>query len=282
MSGTYASQFAVSGLSAVHGAAQKLKNEMKRLGAFVLETTEDDLEFGVGEQGPELRSKKNGKSINYWGLANIVNVNSAVLTPELHDVTLNCRYVWRAPFKVPDKQKKYGSLTLTYASQLHIAVVEIDRETYVPRILDYVAVDDCGTVINPPIVEGQVYGATAHGIGAALMETCAYDAVGNMLTSTFSDYTPITALNMPNVKYGHIETPSPHSYSGAKGMGEGGAAPIHTISAALQDALFSEGIIIHDSFNNADSLFRAIVGKEIGQAEQLVRVESRSAVGVER
>jgi len=274
-SGTYASQFAVSGLSAVHGAAQKLRAEMKRLGAFVLETKEDDIEFGMGQQGPELRAKSSGKAINYWGLANIVNVNSAVLPVEMHDVTLNCRYIWRAPFKVPDKQKKYGSLTLTYASQLHIAVVEVDRETFIPKILDYVAVDDCGTVINPPIVEGQVYGATAHGIGAALMETCAYDPVGNMLTSTFSDYTPITALNMPNVKYGHIETPSPHSYSGAKGMGEGGAAPIHTISAALQDALFSEGIVIEDSFNNPDSLFRAVVGKEVCQAEKLVKVERR-------
>ena len=275
-SGTYASQFAVSGLSAVHGAAQKLKSEMKRLGAFVLETKEDDIEFGTGAQGPELRAKSTGKSINYWGLANIVNVNSAVLPPEMHDVTLNCRYIWRAPFKVPDKQKKYGNLTLTYASQLHIAVVEIERDTFIPRVLDYVAVDDCGTVINPPIVEGQVYGATAHGIGAALMETCVYDAVGNMLTSTFSDYTPITAVNMPKVKYGHIQTPSPHSYSGAKGMGEGGAAPIHTISAALQDALFGEGIIIGDSFNNADSLFRAIVGKEIYQADQMVKVERRA------
>ena len=276
MSGTYASQFAVSGLSAVHGAAQKLKAEMKRLGAFVLETKEDDIEFGVGEQGPQLRAKSSGKSINYWGLANIVNVNSAVLPVEMHDVTLNCRYVWRANFKVPDKEKKYGSLTLTYASQLHIAVVEIDRETYVPKILDYVAVDDCGTVINPPIVEGQVYGATAHGIGAALMETCAYDVVGNMLTSTFSDYTPITAVNMPHVRYGHVSTPSPHSYSGAKGMGEGGAAPIHTISAALQDALFAEGVFIHDSFNNADSIFQSLVGKESGQLSQLVKVEKRA------
>jgi CO/xanthine dehydrogenase Mo-binding subunit len=274
-SGTYASQFAVSGLSAVHGAAQKLRAEMKRLGAFLLETKEDDLEFGTGEQGPEIRAMSTGKSINYWGLANIVNVNSAVLPPELYEVTLNCRYIWRAPFKVPDKQRKYGSLTLTYASQLHIAVIEIERDTFIPRILDYVAVDDCGTVINPPIVEGQVYGATAHGIGAALMENCVYDAVGNMLTSTFSDYTPITAMNMPRVKYDHIETPSPHSYSGAKGMGEGGAAPIHTISAALQDALFANGIIIDDSFNNADSLFRAMVRKEIGQAEKLVTVERR-------
>ncbi len=276
-SGTYASQFAVSGLSAVHGAAQKLKAEMKRLAAFVLETEESDVEFGVGAQGPEVRAKKTGKSINYWGLANIVNVNSAVLPAEMYDITLNCRYIWRAPFKVPDKQRKYGNLTLTYASQLHIAVVEVDRETFIPSILDYVAVDDCGTVINPPIVEGQVYGATAHGIGAALLETCAYDAVGNMLTSTFSDYIPITALNMPKIKYGHIQTPSPHSYSGAKGMGEGGAAPIHTISAALQDALFSNGIIIEDSFNNADSLFRALVGKEICQAVKLVKLERRAA-----
>jgi len=274
-SGTYASQFAVSGLSAVHGAAQKLKAEMRRLAAFVLETNEDDIEFGTGAQGPELRAKTSGKSINYWGLANIVNVNSAVLPLEMHDVTLNCRYVWRAPFKVPDTQKKYGNLTMTYASQLHIAVVEVDRETYIPKILDYVAIDDCGTVINPPIVEGQVYGATAHGIGAALMENCVYDEVGNMLTSTFSDYLPITAVNMPKLKYGHISTPSPHSYSGAKGMGEGGAAPIHTISAALQDALFGEGIFIENSFNNPDSLFRALVVKQDSQLGQLVNVERR-------
>jgi CO/xanthine dehydrogenase Mo-binding subunit len=274
-SGTYASQFAVSGLSAVHGAAQKLKSEMKRLAAFSLGTKEDDLQFGVGEQGPEIKAMSTGKSVNYWSLANIVNVNSGVLPPELYDVTLNCRYVWRAPFKVPDTKAKYGSLTLTYASQLHIAIVEVDRDTFVPKILDYVAVDDCGTVINPPIVEGQVYGATAHGIGAALMETCVYDAVGNMMTSTFSDYTPITSMNIPKIKYGHTTTPSPHSYSGAKGMGEGGAAPVHTISAALQDALFAEGIFINDSFNNGDSIFRSLKHREGGQLAQLVKLEKR-------
>src|ERR1700674_4293432 len=274
-SGTYASQFAVSGLSAVHGAAQKLKAEMKRLAAFSLGTKEDDLEFGVGAQGPEIKAMSTGKSINYWGLANIVNVNSAVLPPELYDVTLNCRYVWRAPFKVPDTKAKYGSLTLTYAAQLHIAIVEIDPDTFVPKILDYVAVDDCGTVINPPIVEGQVYGATAHGIGAALMETCVYDAVGNMMTSTFSNYTPITSINIPKIRYAHTTTPSPHSYSGAKGMGEGGAAPVHTISAALQDALFVQGIFINDSFNNADSIFRSLKLHEGGQLAQLVRLEKR-------
>ena len=105
------------------------------------------------------------------------------------------------------------------------------------------------------------------------MENCVYDAVGNMLTSTFSDYTPITAMNMPKVKYGHIETPSPHSYSGAKGMGEGGAAPVHTISAALQDALFAEGIIIDDSFNNADSLYS---GHWCGKENQPMRETGES------
>ena len=237
-SGTYASQFAVSGLSAVHGAVQLLKAELKKLAAFALQASEDDLVFGIGAQGPEVRVRGSEKAIPYIGLANLANVNTAVVPDGLRSITLNCRYTWRAPFHVPDVARKYGNLTLTYSSQLHIAVIEIDRETYIPKILDYAAIDDCGKVINPMIVAGQVHGATAHGIGAALMEHCAYDENGNMLASTFSDYTPITAINMPNVKYGNIETPSPHSYSGAKGMGEGGGAPLHAISAALQDALF--------------------------------------------
>ena len=153
-------------------------------------------------------------------------------------------------------------------------MLEVERHTSIEKTLDYVAVDDCGKVINPPIVEGQVYGATAHGIGAALLENCVYDEVGNMMTSTFSDYIPITAVNIPRIKYGHIETPSPHSYSGAKGMGEGGAAPVHTISAALQDALFHNGVFIEDSFNNPDSLFRALRG-EISQLDKLVKLERR-------
>jgi len=256
-SGTYASQFAVSGLSAVHGAAQNLKDEMKRLAAFALRAREADLEFGAGAQGPEVRDTKTGKSINYWALANLVNVNNAGLPPDL-DVTLNCRYIYRAPFTVPDIKRKYGNLTLTYAAQLHIAVIEVDRDTYLIKVLDYVAVDDCGRAINPAIVKGQVFGATAHGIGAALYESCVYDEAGNLLTSTFSDYIPITALNMPRVRYGHMESPSPFSYNGAKGMGEGGAAPLHTLCAALQDALHASGVIIEDSHNTADSIFQAL------------------------
>jgi 2-furoyl-CoA dehydrogenase large subunit len=272
-SGTYASQFAVSGLSAVHGAVHLLKAEIKKLAAFALQASEDDLEFGVGQQGPQVGVRGTEKAIPYIGLANLANVNTAVVPDGLRSITLNCRYTWRAPFHVPDVARKYGNLTLTYSSQLHIVVIEIDQQTYIPRILDYAAVDDCGKVINPMIVEGQVHGATAHGIGAALMEHCAYDENGNMLASTFSDYTPITAVNMPNVKYGNMETPSPHSYSGAKGMGEGGGAPLHAISAALQDALFREGIIIDDSHNNASTLFELIQKQRRGELKPNVTVE---------
>ncbi|MGH9817963.1 MAG: xanthine dehydrogenase family protein molybdopterin-binding subunit, partial [Candidatus Acidiferrales bacterium] len=252
--GTYASQFVVKGLSAVHGATKKLKDEIRRLAAFSLKTKPDKIEFGMGQQGPEVWVKADrAKSINYFNLANIVNVNTAILPDELMDVTLNCRYVYRAPFQVPDIERKYGNLTLTYAAQLHIAVVEIDRDTHQPRILAYAAVDDCGKAVNPAIVEGQVYGATSHGIGAALMENCAYDAAGNMLSSTFSDYTPVTTVNIPRIAYGHMESPSPFTYNGAKGVGEGGAAPLHTICAALQDALFDRGVMVLDSYNNAEA-----------------------------
>lgn len=272
-SGSYASQFAVTGLSAVHGACQKLKKEMKLLAAFALEANEDDLEFGIGQQGPELRVKGTERSINYWGLSAMVNINTAGQPPSLADVTLNIRHVYRPPFKIPDLEKKFGNLTLTYASQLHIAVVEVDRRTYVPKILAYAAVDDCGNVINPKIVAGQVHGATAHGIGAAMMEALIYDKDGNLLTSSFTDYTPITAMNMPDLAFGDIETPSPFSYNGAKGMGEGGGAPLHTISAAVQDALFDQNVIIRNSFNPPAAIYEAVKRADRATA---VQVESRA------
>jgi 2-furoyl-CoA dehydrogenase large subunit len=180
--------------------------------------------------------------------------------------------VYRPPFKIPDTDKKFGNLTLTYAAQLHIAVVEVDRDTCHPKILAYSAVDDCGNVINPQIAAGQVHGATGHGLGAALMETFNYDESGNLLTSTFSDYCPITSMNIPDIRYGNIETPSPFSYSGAKGMGEGGGAPLHTVSAALQDALFGEGLIVTESHHSPPRVFERL---ESPNRETAVHVESR-------
>ncbi len=254
-SGTYASQFAVTGMTAIHGACQKLKNEMRLLAAHALEASPDDLEFTTGEQGPELRVRGTDRGIAYWMLANLVNNNNAELDASLQDITLNVRHVFRPEFALPDLERKFGNLTLTYAALLHVVVVEIDRDTCRPNILAYAAVDDCGTVLNPKIVEGQAYGGTAHGIGASLMEHFPYDDAGNLLTSTFSDYCPITAMNMPEVKHANIESPSPFTYNGAKGMGESAGAPLHAISGAIQDAVWGDGIVVTDSWHAAPALF---------------------------
>ena len=250
--GTYASQFAVTGLSAVHGAVVKLKAEMKKLAAHALQVDEEELEFGIGEEGSEIRVKgSSDKSINYWALANMVYYNKASLPEALRSLTLNIRHTYVPPFEVPNVDKKYGNLTLTYALQLHIAVIEVDTKTYKTKILDYAIVDDCGTVINPMIVEGQVHGAAAHGIGAALQEIMPFDDEGNVVSGSFTDYAPITINNMPDLKCSNMQTPSPFSYNGAKGMGEGGGTSIHTICAALQDALYDKSIIIKHAHNSA-------------------------------
>ncbi len=271
VSGTYASQFAVTGLSAAHGAVCKLKAEMKKLAAFALEANEDDLEFGVGEQGPEVRVVGTDSGINYWALANIVNANNAQLPEELREITLNARHVYVPPFEVPDVEKKYGNLTLTYALQLHIAVVEVDPDTCQTKILDYAIVDDCGTVINHMIVQGQVHGGTAHGIGAALMEIMPFDEDGNVLSGSFTDYAPITINNMPDLKCENMESPSPFSFSGAKGMGEGGGGPLLCLSAAIQDALYDQGVIIRHSHNSPMYLYDVV---KKGQ-DKAVNVETR-------
>jgi 2-furoyl-CoA dehydrogenase large subunit len=128
--------------------------------------------------------------------------------------------------------------------------VEIDDETGDYEFVDYAAVDDCGTRINPQIVEGQVHGALAHGLGAATYEIFEYDEDGNLLTPNFYDYHVPHALDMPPVHTDAIESPSPFTPLGAKGMGEGGGAPIHAVSAAIQDALRAAGGAIVTRSNN--------------------------------
>jgi 2-furoyl-CoA dehydrogenase large subunit len=156
-------------------------------------------------------------------------------------------------------ETKTGELTLTYASQVHLAVVEIDEATGHTEILEYVAIDECGRRINPQIVEGQVHGATAHGIGAALHESFVYDEdSGQLLSGNFYDYHAATALDVPLMLTGEIECPSPRSPNGAKGMGEGGGAPLSTLCAAFQDALGAGGPIVDDTHNPSERIWRML------------------------
>ncbi len=134
--------------------------------------------------------------------------------------------------------------------------------------------DDCGSRINPAVVEGQVHGATAHGIGAALHESLDYDEDGNLLQATFWDYHPATALDVPRLKTGHVESPSPFSKNGAKGMGEGGGAPLGTLGSAIQDALGKE-VLVTDTHNPAERVYELLEQLRNGGGERGVEVTSR-------
>jgi 2-furoyl-CoA dehydrogenase large subunit len=271
-SGTYASQFAVTGLEAVKGATLALAEQVRRLAAVILGAGgPDEIEL----EGGFARRKDNPEAaLPFMACGAIVNANNAGLPPELDDVTLNCRYVYRPPFQVPDKERKFGNLTLTYATQIHAAVVEVDRETGAYEIVDYAAVDDCGKRIHPQIVEGQVHGATAHALGAAMFETFPYDEQGTLLTANFYDYHVPHALDMPPLKTGYIESPSPFSSLGTKGMGEGGGAGVHAVCAALQDALRPVGNpLVTDSHNPYHRVWELMQDPE--SSRRLVRVEEQ-------
>jgi CO/xanthine dehydrogenase Mo-binding subunit len=157
---------------------------------------------------------------------------------------------------------------------VHACVIEVDPETGAYEIVDYGAVDDCGVRINPQIVEGQVLGATTQALGAATHETFSYDGDGNLLTPNFYDYHVPHALDMPPIRTGYIESASPFTPLGAKGMGEGGGAGIHAVCAALQDALRPAGRpIVYDSSNPYHRVWEMLSDPDSTRA--LVSVESR-------
>jgi 2-furoyl-CoA dehydrogenase large subunit len=268
-SGTYASQFAVTGLMAVKGAAELLRDEMIKLAAFVLQAPEDAIELADGfarvKDGPP------EAALPFMALGAIVNANNAFLPPDFNP-TLNHRYVYRPYFGVVDTEKKKGQLTLTYATQIHACVVEVDPETGGVEIVDYAAVDDCGTRIHPQIVEGQVHGATVHAIGAAIHENFVYDEDGTLLTPNFYDYHVPHVLDVPPLKTGSIESPSPTTPLGTKGMGEGGGGGIHCICSAIQDALRPAGRpIVYDSCNPYHRVWEMLRDPEPTRANVEVR-----------
>jgi aerobic carbon-monoxide dehydrogenase large subunit len=124
------------------------------------------------------------------------------------------------------------------ASGVHAMILEVDPETAMVKILRYVVVHDCGKVINPMVVEGQVQGGVAHGIGNAFYEQLVYDESGQLLNASFMDYLIPTAMDVPRVEMAHLETAAPMNPLGLKGVGEAGCIPTGAVFAqALEDAL---------------------------------------------
>src|SRR5690606_18210635 len=131
------------------------------------------------------------------------------------------------------------------ANGVHAMIVEVDPETMLLEVKKYVVVHDCGQVINPPILIGQIHGGVAQGIGNAFYEQLVYDENGQLLTGTFMDFLLPTALDVPRVITDHVVTPSPLNPLGIKGAGEAGAIPVGALFAqALEDALAVEGLEI--------------------------------------
>jgi CO/xanthine dehydrogenase Mo-binding subunit len=133
----------------------------------------------------------------------------------------------------------------TWASGQHAAIVEVDPVTGEVRLVRYCVVHDCGTVINPTIVEGQVHGGVAQGIGGALYEHLVFDDSGQLLNASFMDFLMPTMAEIPPIEVAHLETPSPLNPLGIKGVGEAGAIPVPALIAeAIEDALAPLGVRI--------------------------------------
>ena len=251
-SGSYASQFAVSGIEAVLGASRKLKKKITEIAAFKLGATPEDIILKDGKAIVQ----DSEKSLEFWMIANMAWRNNLELPPDMEPGLMEL-YCWKGPFKLPDEKERLNS-TLTYSYQTHVAVIEIDPETGKVQILKYVAVDDCGTQLNPQVVEGQVHGAAMNGIAASIFEECKYDDSGQLLSSTFMDYLFPTAVEIPHFQTGHLTSPSPFTTLGTKGAGEGGGTPLITLSSAIEDALAPFGIKITDSHTTPERIYNLI------------------------
>ncbi len=222
--GTYGSRsLAVCG-SAIMKSVDKVKEKGARIAAHKLECSPEDLEFANG-------------SWNVKGTEKSVGFGDVALTAYVpHDYPEN---------EEPglDFASFYDPVNFVYPFGAHICVVEVDKETGEVKIVRYIAVDDAGNIINPMIVEGQVHGGVAHGIGQALYEGAVYDDSGQLLNASMMDYCIPRADNMPFFETDHTVTPCPHNPLGVKGIGEAGTiASTPAVVNAVIDALSDYGV----------------------------------------
>jgi len=261
MSGTFASKFSATGAPAVHGAAKKLAGQLAELAANVLDADPREIAFRDGKLiaagGPE-------RSLTLAELARRVHRSPADFGPA--DLVLHSTYLWQPP-----SARRGDGGSATYAFVVQGAVVEIDAESGQIQVRRYLNWEDCGRIINPMIVDGQTMGGVVHGLGWALTEKFVYDENGQLMTGTFMNYLMSRFTDIPPLQLGHIESPSPYTELGAKGMGEGGVIPaMACIANAVEDAMYHLGGRIVDSHMPPELVLRAmqrgVGGKENGGA----------------
>jgi 2-furoyl-CoA dehydrogenase large subunit len=170
-------------------------------------------------------------------VAGTVHWNPEALPPDMEPGLAVTAY-YAAPNLLPPDADDAVASSASHGFVADVAVVEVDRDTGVVTVLEYVTVHDAGRLLNPLLAEGQVLGGLAHGAAAALFERHLYDADGNLLTGSFMDYLVPTAADLPTPRLGHRETPSPFVPLGAKGLGEGTTMSVPAaIANAVADAL---------------------------------------------
>ncbi len=221
---TIASRIAVTAGSSVHIAANKVRDKAIKVAAHMLEVGEHDLEI---ENGTVRVVGVPGLSIPLSTIARTLSGAAGVALPAGIKPDLAATSYFEA-----------SQLAFAYGSQA--CEVEIDPDTGDARITRYVVAHDCGRLINPLIVDGQIRGGVVHGIGNALYEHMRHDEAGQPLTTSYGDYLLPAASEMPDIEIHHIETPSPRNPIGAKGAGEGGTIPAAAcVISAIEDALGS-------------------------------------------
>jgi 2-furoyl-CoA dehydrogenase large subunit len=230
-SGNYSSRFSGVGAGAVHKAARRLAAKLRVIAAAQLGCDANEVELREGQ------AHGNGGSVSLRRLAGAAHWNPDSLPPGVEPGLHETAFDAAPNLEPPDADDRVAS-SAAHGFLVDVAVVEVERETGVVRVLDYVTVHDAGRQLNPLLVEGQVRGGFAHGAGVALLERVVHDEDGNLLTGTFMDYLCPTAPDLPPLTIGHVETPSPFTTLGAKGVGEGTtmSAPA-AIANAVADAL---------------------------------------------
>ena len=244
--GTYGSRSTPVSGAAVAVAAKRVVDKAKVIAATMMEVSPDDIEVAKGTYSVK-GDPTMSKTIQEIALA----AHGSLELPEGVEGHLDASCVYDPP-------------NLTYPYGAYICVVDVDAGTGAVKVRRFVAVDDCGTRINPTIVEGQIHGGLADGIGMALMEVIAFDEEGNCLGGSFMDYQLPTAMECPSWELGETVTPSPHHPIGAKGVGESATvgSPAAVVNAVI-DALKPYGVRHADMPLTPAQVWRTIQGRPL-------------------
>ncbi|TET34055.1 MAG: xanthine dehydrogenase family protein molybdopterin-binding subunit [Anaerolineales bacterium] len=244
--GTFASRGAVVAANAVNAAASIVRGKVLKLASELLDTPEEELEL---EDGVVRVADIPTQFISLGDLAQRSNPLRGAVEPGTEPGLEATAYFG----------PKYGAT----AFGTHAMIVEVDPETMMVEIKRYIVVEDCGTVLNPLIVEGQLHGGVALGIGNSFYEKLVFDDNGQLLNASFADYLIPTAAEIPTIEIAHQVTPSPLNPLGSKGVGEAGAIPVPALFAqAVENALGVDGLEILESPLSPQRLFELFHGEE--------------------